>query len=113
VVRGVRCWRLNSLFFHLPKASDGRTGIMKSEKREIISMCDKESLQLLATTNLQTAIDNSDCQLERTLRRSLNQFTFVRGGIGWYAAIAFILTPCLVPILCVFPVLDFTIATYQ
>jgi hypothetical protein len=58
VQNGVRCWRLNGfvdgnliqgLFFHLPNASDGRTGITKSAKREVVSMCDEESLHLFAT----------------------------------------------------------------
>jgi hypothetical protein len=49
---GVRCWRLNrfadgnhirGLFFHLPNASDARTGITKSAKREVISVCNEKA----------------------------------------------------------------------
>jgi len=52
VICDIRCWRLNGLvdgnlirglFFHLPDASGGRTGIKKSAKQEVVSMYDEGS----------------------------------------------------------------------
>jgi hypothetical protein len=94
---------------HLPNASDGRTGITKSAKREVVSMCDEESLHLFATKKKLTFEDcYGDCQLERTVRRSLNRFTgLFQGPLFGNAAMLFILTSYLVPILCALPVPDY------